>query len=79
LLTELPRNTLVLGDRLCCMVTFCVALQAHRRWGVVRRNRLRRRIHGGLLEDWLVRAGTGVSAPVQMLRDIRWRRGWHAL
>jgi len=52
---------------------------------VVRRNRqlslrklqrLRtRRIHGGLLEDWLVRAGTGVSAPRQRLRFIRWRRG----
>ena len=34
----------------------------------------RRRVHGGLLEDWLVRAGTGVSAPPQLLRYIRWRR-----
>src|SRR5438093_1420608 len=29
----------------------------------------------GLLEDWLVRAGTGASAPRQVLRYIRWRRG----
>jgi hypothetical protein len=52
---------------------------------VVRRNtqlglrklqRLRkRRVQGGLLEDWLVRAGSGVSAPAQTLRYIRWRRG----
>jgi len=34
-----------------------------------------RRVHGGLLEDWLVDAGTGVSAPIQRLRYIRWRRG----
>jgi Transposase DDE domain len=34
-----------------------------------------RRIHGGLLEDWLVRAGTGATAPRQLLRYIRWRRG----
>ena len=27
------------------------------------------------LEDWLVRAGSGVSAPAQTLRYIRWRRG----
>jgi hypothetical protein len=54
-------------------------------WGVVRRNRQlsrhklqrlrRRRIHGGRLEDWLVRAGTGVFAPRQLLRYVRWRRG----
>jgi IS4 transposase len=35
----------------------------------------KRRIHSGLLEDWLVRAGTGTSAPRQLLRHIRWRRG----
>jgi hypothetical protein len=28
-----------------------------------------------VLEDWLVPAGSGVSAPTQLLRYIRWRRG----
>ena len=32
-------------------------------------------MHIGLLEDWVVRAGSGTSAPVQTLRYIRWRRG----
>lgn len=84
-LAELPRDTLVLGDRLYGTAAFFAALHAHHCWGVVRRNRQlrlrklqrlrQRRIHGGLLEDWLVRAGTGVSAPAQTLRYIRWRRG----
>lgn len=84
-LADLARNTLVLGDRLSGTADFFGALAAHHCWGVVRRNRLlslhqlqrlrKRRIHGGLLEDWLVRAGTGVSAPRQLLRHIRWRRG----
>src|SRR5216684_7733406 len=84
-LADLARDTLVLGDRLYGTADFFAALAHHHCWGVIRRNRLlslhklqrvrRRRIHGGLLEDWLVRAGTGVSAPVQRLRFIRWRRG----
>jgi hypothetical protein len=81
----LARDTLVLGDRLYGTADFFAALGAQRCWGVVRRNRQlslhklqrlrRRRIHGGRLEDWLVRAGTGVSAPRQLLRYVRWRRG----
>ena len=84
-LAELPRDTLVLGDRLYGTADFFAALGQRRCWGVVRRNRqlslhklqrLRKhRIHGGVLEDWLVRAGTGASAPRQTLRYIRWRRG----
>ena len=84
-LDRLARDTLVLGDRLYCAAAFFEALHAHRCWGVVRRNkqlglrklqRLRRcRVQGGRLEDWLVRAGSGVSAPAQTLRYIRWRRG----
>lgn len=84
-LATLPRDTLVLGDRLYGTADFFATLHAQRCWGVVRRNRLlslhrlqrlrRRRIHGGVLEDWLVRAGTGVSAPPQTLRYVRWRRG----
>jgi hypothetical protein len=84
-LAELARDTLVLGDRLYGTADFFAALTHHGCWGVVRRNRQltlhkvhrlrKRRIHGGLLEDWLVHAGTGVSAPRQLLRHIRWRRG----
>jgi hypothetical protein len=84
-LVDLPRDTLMLGDRLYGTADFFAALAARRCWGVVRRNRQltlrkvqrlrKRRIHGGLLEDWLVDAGTGVSAPIQRLRFIRWRRG----
>ncbi len=83
MLAALTRDTLVLGDRLYGTADFFAALARHHCWGVIRRNRLlslhklqrlrKRRLHGGLLEDWLVRAGTGVSAPT--LRYIRWRRG----
>lgn len=84
-LVDLPRDTLVLGDRLYGTAAFFAALHAHQCWGVVRRNRQlglrklqrlgKRRLEGGCLEDWLVRAGSGVSAPAQTLRYIRWRRG----
>jgi hypothetical protein len=84
-LADLPRNALLLGDRLYGTGDFFAALAAHGCWGLVRRNRRlslhtgqrlrKRRIHGGLLEDWLVDAGTGVSTPIQRLRYIRWRRG----
>jgi hypothetical protein len=84
-LADLARDTLVLGDRLYGTADFFAALGRHHCGGVVRRNRQlslhklqrlrKRRIHGGLLEDWLVRAGTGASAPTQLLRHIRWRRG----
>ena len=84
-LAELAPGTLVLGDRLYCTAAFFADVHAHGCWGLVRRNRqlglrklqrLRKRPYaGGLLEDWLVRAGSGVSAPAQTLRYIRWRRG----
>jgi hypothetical protein len=84
-LADLARDTLVLGDRPYSTADFFAALGRHHCWGVVRRNRQlslrklqrlrKRRIHGGLLEDWLVHAGTGVSAPRQLLRFVRWRRG----
>jgi hypothetical protein len=84
-LATLPRDTLVLGDRLYGTAAFFAALSAHQCWGVIRRNRVlhlhqlqrlrKRQIHGGLLEDWHVRAGSGQLVPVQALRYIRWRRG----
>lgn len=83
-LADLARDTLVLGDRPYGTADFFATLAQQHCWRVVRRNRLlslhklqrlrKRRVHDGLLEDWLVRAGTGVSAPRQLLRDIRWRR-----
>ncbi len=81
----LGRDTLVLGDRLYGPADFFAALGHQHCWGVVRRNRQlslhklqrlrKRRIHSGVLEDWLVRAGTGATAPRQLRRYIRWRRG----
>jgi len=51
-------------------------VRRNRQLGLRKLQRLRKRPYaGGLLEDWLVRAGSGVSAPAQTLRYIRWRRG----
>jgi hypothetical protein len=84
-LAALPRDTLVLGDRLYGTAAFFAALSAAHCWGVIRRNRVlhlhklqrlrKRRIQGGVLEDWQVRAGSGQLVPAQTLRYIRWRRG----
>jgi hypothetical protein len=85
MLKTLAPNTLVLGDRLYCAAVFFAALQHQQCWGLMRRHRGlslhkrrrlgKRRRWGGGLEDWLVEAGTGASAPVQTLRYIRWRSG----
>src|SRR6266851_1416491 len=84
-LADLAPDTLVVGDRLYGTADFFAALAAQHCWGLVRRNRRlglhklqrlrRRRVQGGRLEDWLVQAGSGASAPRQLLRHIRWRRG----
>lgn len=84
-LTELAQDVLVIGDRLYCTADFFLALSTCQCWGLFRRNRalglrkqrgLRKRKHlGGLLEDWIVSAGSGQKTPVQTLRYIRWRRG----
>jgi len=51
-------------------------VRRNRQLGLRKLQRLRKRPYaGGLLEDWLVRAGSGGSAPAQTLRYIRWRRG----
>lgn len=81
----LPRGSLVLGDRLYATAAFFDLLHTHHCWGVVRRQRQltlrrverlrKRRFLGGDLEDWLVHAGTGATAPTQTLRYIRWRDG----
>lgn len=84
-LADLAQDVLVLGDRLYCTADFFHALAERQCWGLFRRHRslglrpqrcLRKRKHlGGLLEDWIVKAGSGQGAPVQTLRHIRWRRG----
>src|SRR5947207_14679531 len=81
----LGHDTLILGDRLYGTADFFATLAHQHCWGGVRRNRQlslhklqrlpKRRIHGGLLEDWRVPAGTGASAPPQVLRYIPWPRG----
>lgn len=84
-LAQLPRDALLVADRLYCAAAWFAALGTHGLWGVARRNRrlgvrkvrrlARRAYQGGWLEEWLVEAGSGVSAPVQTLRYIRWRWG----
>ena len=85
MLTTLARDTLLVADRLYCTAAFFAALGTQGCWGLVRRNRrlgltkvrrLGKRHHeGGRLEDWLVQAGSGATAPVHALRYIRWRWG----
>lgn len=84
-LADLPRDTLVVGDRLSCTAAMFAALQQQGGWGLFRRNRrlgfrtrrrlCKRRHLEGCLEDWLVAAGSGATVPVQPLRYVRWRRG----
>jgi len=80
----LPRDTLVLADRLYCTGGWFAHLAAQGCWGLVRRDRRlglrkvrrlgRRLTQGGRCTDWLVEAG-GRRSPVQRLRYIRWQRG----
>jgi len=84
-LAAIGRDTLLLGDRLYCTADFFEALHTQGCWGLFRRHRQlslhklqrlsKRRHAGGCLEDWLVRAGSGASAPPQLVRYIRWRHG----
>jgi hypothetical protein len=81
----LPRDTLVLADRLYGNGVWFATLAAQGCWGLVRQNRrlgLRKRqrltrcqVQGGRLTDWLVDAGGSRATPPQRLRYIRWQRG----
>ena len=81
----LPRDTLVLADRLYGNGVWFAALAAQGCWGLVRRNRrlglrkvrrlARRQFQGGRLTDWVVEAGGSRATPPQRLRYIRWQRG----
>ncbi len=80
----LPRDTLVLADRLYGNGVWFATLAAQGCWGLVRQNRrlglrkvrrlARRQLQGGRLTDWLVEAG-GSRTPPHPLRYIRWQRG----
>lgn len=84
-LATLPRDTLVLADRLYGNGVWFATLAAQGCWGLVRQNRrlglrkvrrlTRRQLQGGRLTDWLVEAGGRRGTPVQRLRYIRWQRG----
>jgi hypothetical protein len=84
-LGSLPRDTLVLADRLYGNGVWFATLAAQGCWGLVRQNRRlglhkrqrlsRRSLQGGRCTDWLVDAGGSRSTPPQRLRYIRWQRG----
>lgn len=84
-LAEVPAGTLLLGDRLYADPSFFEEITKKGLYGLFRRKRnvqlrkikrlSRKRIAGGVLEDWLVEAGSGQRVPVQRLRWIRFRAG----
>jgi len=86
LLSSLPKGSLVVGDRLYASIQFFWELTKHGLWGLFRLNgRLKvERLHligrgqcggRGVVEDWLVKVGTGQSAPVITLRMVCFRQG----
>ncbi len=93
ILGRIPKGTLLLGDRLYASVALFASLTAQNLWGLFRRNKtvkLRKikrlrcrkiRSEGVRIEDWLVDAGCGATAPVQRLRCIRLQRKgtWYEL
>jgi hypothetical protein len=89
ILDEVPPGTLLIGDRLYASVEFFNRITKKGVYGLFRRTRgiglrkvkrlSRRRIAGGILEDWLVEAGCGHKVPVQQLRWIRFRANRVAL
>lgn len=83
-LPEVPEGTLLLGDRAYASVQLFERMKG-KLWGLFRRtaqlglNKTKRLSsrpwRGGTLEDWLVEAGCGATAPIQTLRHIRFQRG----
>lgn len=83
----IKKGTLIVGDRLYSAAAFFEELRQKGLWGLFRRNQRlglhclahkplsKKRLHGGRIVEWLVRAGSGVSAPAQTLRLIRFSRG----
>lgn len=86
LLSSLPKGSLIVGDRLYASIQFFWELTERGLWGLFRLNgrlkveRLQLIGRGqcggrGVVEDWLVKVGTGTSAPVITLRMICLRQG----
>lgn len=86
---EIAADTLLVGDRLYGGVGFPAELRKKGLWGLFRRTRTvkmkkvrklrRKRWEGGVLEEWLVDAGSGATVPVQRLRYIRYQKGKRVL
>jgi hypothetical protein len=84
-LPDVPRGTLLLGDRLYASVQLFEDLTQRGLWGLCRRSQRlnlqklkrlsQRKVDDGILEDWLVEAGCGATAPKQQLRYIRFTQG----
>jgi hypothetical protein len=84
-LGTLPRDTLVLADRLYGNGVWFATLTAQGGWGLVRQHRRlglrqvrrlsRRPLQGGRCTDWLVDAGGSRRTPPQRLRSLRGQRG----
>lgn len=85
ILDAVPKEALLVGDRLYSSLKFFAALADRGIFGVFRRNRtvsykkLRRlsRVEEGpmIIEDWLVLAGTGQTSPPRELRSIKFQYG----
>jgi hypothetical protein len=81
---SLEPDTLVMGDRLYCSPQIFEILGRNKAWGLFRRNRTLKfkkikrlksyRHDGGRVQEWLVEAGCGATAPIQRLRYIRYQR-----
>ena len=84
ILPRIPKKSLLLGDRLYCSAKFFAALAQNGLFGLFRRNRQvslrkkqrlsRRRVAGGVLEDFLAVAGCGLGTPAQEVRWVRFRK-----
>lgn len=86
LLSSLPEGSLIVGDRLYAVIQFFWELSQRKLWGLFRLNGLvkierqhliSRKQGGGrtVIEEWLVLAGTGQTAPEITLRLISFRQG----
>lgn len=84
LFSDVPENTLVVGDRAGGIPRMFQTLSQRNLWGLFRRHghvklrrikRLARFLHGDtVVEEFLVKAGDGTTTPVQTLRLIRRRK-----
>jgi hypothetical protein len=86
LLSSLPAGALLVGDRLYANLQLFAELTQRGLWGLFRLNHVvgyervhlvRRRQAGGrtVIEEWLIRAGSGQTAPIATLRLISFRQG----